>query len=376
MKTRIERIAALGQAIWFDYISRDLLRSGDLARLVDEGITGVTSNPTIFQKSIAGSDIYDDDIRRLARDGKSTMEIYEALAIADITAACDTLRPVYNETHGRDGFVSLEVNPHLAHETEGTIAEARRLFGAVNRPNLMIKVPATEGGLPAIETLIGDGINVNVTLIFAIPMYERVMEAYLAGLRRFQQTARQTGQPLGLVSSVASFFVSRIDTLVDKVIEHRIEHGEPHLQPLYGKAAVASAKLAYARYREVFGSPRFEELRAAGARVQRPLWASTSTKNPNYPDTIYVDPLVGVNTVNTVPPQTLDAIRDHAVAAVTIEEGLDQAAALMEEFANIKLDMHWVTDELLKDGVKKFADSFDQLIADIEAKREKLRQPA
>jgi transaldolase len=376
MKERLEQISALGQAIWLDFISRDILHSGELARLVDEGITGVTSNPTIFQKSIAGSDIYDEDIRNLARAGRSTMEIYEALAIADIAEACDVLRPVYNETHGRDGFVSLEVNPHLANETDATVAEARRLFGAVNRPNLMIKVPATEAGLPAIATLIGEGINVNVTLIFALPAYQKVMDAYLEGLRRFQETGRQTGQPLGLVSSVASFFVSRIDTLVDDIIEHRINDGEPHLEPLYGKAAVASAKLAYARYREVFEGPEFEDLRAGGARVQRPLWASTSTKNPKYPDTIYVNPLIGVNTVNTVPPQTLEAIRDHGVPGLTVEEGLDQAKALFAEFESIKLDMEWVTAVLLEQGVQKFADSFDKLLADIETKREKLRQTA
>ncbi len=362
---RIRQIAALGQAIWLDYISRDLVRSGQLAALIDEGITGVTSNPTIFHKAISGGGVYEDDVRRLGQSGRSAKEIYEALALGDVGEAADCLRPVYNETHGRDGFVSLEVNPHLAHDTAGTIAEARRLFQALGRPNVMIKVPATDAGLPAVTTLIGEGINVNVTLIFALSMYERVIDAYLEGLRRFQAQRR----PLGLVSSVASFFVSRVDTLVDKILDHRVENGEPHLEPLYGLAAVANAKLAYVRYKGAFEGPRFEALRCAGARPQRPLWASTSTKNPHYPDTKYVDPLVGINTVNTVPPNTLEAIRDHAVTAQTIERDVDQAKKLFDELAGLKLDMDWVTGVLLEEGVKAFVDSFDALLAEIEKKR-------
>jgi len=371
MMNRIRQISALGQALWLDYISRDLVRCGELAKLIEEGITGVTSNPTIFQKSIAGSTVYDDDVRRLAAAGGNTASIYEALAFSDIGEAADCLRPVYNETHARDGFVSIEVNPHLAQDTERTIEEARRIFRTINRPNVMIKVPGTDAGLPAVTTLIGEGINVNVTLIFANAMYERVIEAYLEGLRRF----RATGRPLGLVSSVASFFVSRVDTLTDKVLEHRIEHGEPHLEPLYGLAAVANAKLAYAHYKAVFGGPRFEEFRIAGARPQRPLWASTSTKNPKYPPTKYVDPLIGVNTVNTVPPQTLDAIRVQAVTAQTIEQDLAAAQGVMNELAGIKIDMEWVTNALLEEGVQAFTDSFDKLLADIEAKRASLQQP-
>ena len=368
---RIRQISALGQAIWLDNISRDLVRSGKLAELVDEGITGVTSNPAIFHKAITSSAVYDDDIRALAADGKSALEIYENLATADVREAADCLRGVYNETHGRDGFVSIEVNPHLAHDTDATIAEARRLCAAIGRPNVMIKVPATDAGLPAIRTLIGEGINVNVTLIFAIAMYEKVMEAYLDGLRRFQQT----GRPLGLVSSVASFFISRVDTLVDQILDHRTGHGEPHLEPLYGLAAVANAKLAYARYKAVFEGRRFEALRAAVARVQRPLWASTSTKNPKYPDTKYVDTLIGVNTVNTVPPGTLDAIRTHAVTAQTIECDLEQAHKLMAEFAGLKLDVDWVTAALLEEGLKLFVEPFDKLLADLDRKRTALTQP-
>lgn len=368
---RIRQITALGQALWLDYIRRDLIRSGKLAELVAEGITGVTSNPTIFHKAIAGSTLYDDDIRALARDGRSVPETYEALALGDVAEAADCLRPVYNETHGRDGFVSIEVSPHLAHDTDGTVVEARRLFATLQRPNVMIKVPGTEAGLPAISTLIGEGIHVNVTLIFSIAMYERVINAYLEGLRQLQHT----GRPLGLVSSVASFFVSRLDTLVDKILDHRIEHGEPHLDPLYGLAAVACAKTAYARYKAVFEGPRFEPFRAAGARPQRPLWASTSAKNPAYPDTKYVDPLIGVNTVNTVPPQTLDAIRDHAITAQTIERDLGEAERVLHELAGLKIDMDWVTTVLLEEGVQAFADSYDQLLADLETKLVTLGRP-
>lgn len=369
---RIHQIRALGQAIWLDYISRELVRSGELAKLIDDGVTGVTSNPTIFQKAVAAGHEYDDDIRQLTAEGKRSAEIFESIALADVGEAADVLRPVYNETHGRDGFVSIEVNPHLARDTDGTIQEARRLFQALNRPNVMIKVPATEQGLPAISTLIGEGINVNVTLIFANSMYEQVMDAYLEGLRRLQKQ----GKPLGLVSSVASFFVSRVDTLTDKVLEHRINNGEPHLEPLFGLAAVANAKIAYEKYKAVFEGARFEPFRSAGGRVQRPLWASTSTKNPKYPDTKYVDPLIGVNTVNTVPPDTLEAIADHAVTAQTIEDNLDEAHRIMDEFRGLKIDMDWVTACLLEEGVKAFADSYDKLIADVDRKRAALGQTA
>ncbi len=371
MMNPLRQITALGQAIWLDYISRDLLHSGGLAALVEEGVTGVTSNPTIFHKAITTGHVYDDEIRRLVHDGKNLDELYEGLVLQDIAEAADCLRPVYNETHGRDGFVSIEVNPHLANDTQGTIAEARRLFSTLNRPNVMIKVPATDAGLPAVTKLIGQGINVNVTLIFALDMYDRVIDAYLQGLEEF----RQSGRPLGLVSSVASFFVSRVDTLTDRVLEHRIRHGEGHLEPLYGLAAVANAKLAYARYRTVFEGSRFANLRAAGARPQRPLWASTSTKNPKYSPTKYVDPLIGINTVNTVPPQTLEAIRSQAVAGQTIDDELKQAQEVMRELANIKVDMKWVTDALLEEGLQAFVESFDKLMADLEIKRGNLQVP-
>lgn len=367
MTNRIRQIGALGQAIWLDYISRDLLRTGQLRELINEGVTGMTSNPSIFQKSIASGRAYDDQIRESAMAGRSTLEIYETLAIQDIGEAADQLRSIYNETHARDGFVSIEVNPSLAHDTDGTIAEARRLFRAINRRNVMIKVPATPAGLPAIRTLISEGVNVNVTLIFSIEVYERVMQAYLEGLTALHEA----GRPLGFVSSVASFFVSRVDTLIDERLTRRIEAGERGLETLRGQAAIANAKIAYDCYKQQFETPTgpFASLRAAGARVQRPLWASTSTKNPAYADTKYVDALIGPNTVNTVPLTTLNAIRDHAAPARTIDLDVDQSYRWIEKLTTAGIDMKAVTDELLVDGVKIFADSFEKLLADIETKR-------
>lgn len=372
MLSRIRQISSLGQAIWLDYISRELLWSGKLRELIAEGVTGVTSNPSIFQKSISTGSEYDRQIRESVRAGHNAYETYEALALQDIAEAADQLRPVYNETHARDGFVSIEVNPALADDTAATIAEARRLHQSLARPNVMIKVPATEAGLPAICTLIGEGINVNVTLIFSVPMYERVMQAYLDGLR----TLRTTHRPLGLVSSVASFFVSRVDTLIDKLLDERIEQGEDELEELRGKAAVANAKIAYSRFKAVFEGPAFDEFRAAGARPQRPLWASTSTKNPAYSDTMYVDPLIGVHTVNTVPPQTLDAIRARAVAAQTISRDVDLAHGVMRRLAEIGIDINDVTARLLDEGVKIFRDSFEKLLADVESKRAAMERAA
>lgn len=365
MTDRIRQIAALGQSVWIDYISRDLLRSGKLDRLVEAGVTGLTSNPTIFQKAIAGGSDYDAEIRELVRAGRSTADTYESIAVHDIAEAADKLRPVYNETHGRDGFVSIEVSPTLAHDTAGTIAEAQRLYGKLHRPNVMIKVPATEAGLPAITTLIGAGINVNVTLIFSVAMYERVMAAYLEGLRQLQRS----GRPLGLVSSVASFFVSRLDTLIDGLLQQRIDQGEEELEELQGRAAIANAKIAYSRYKAVFLDGQFAELRSAGARVQRPLWASTSTKNPAYSPTMYVDNLIGPNTVNTMPPQTLDALDEHGHVSQSLEQGVAEAHATMRQLETAGIDLSAVTDQLQLEGVKAFADSFAQLLADVERKR-------
>ncbi|MBI5865969.1 MAG: transaldolase [Planctomycetes bacterium] len=365
MSNRIRQISALGQAIWLDYISRDLLRTGKLRALLNEGVTGMTSNPSIFQKSIATGREYDDQVRELAHAGRTAYEIYEALALQDIGDAADQLRNVYSETNARDGFVSIEVNPKLAHDTQGTIDEARRLFAALGRKNVMIKVPATPAGLPAIRTLIGEGVNVNVTLIFALDMYEQVMQAYLDGLR----TLRESGRPLGFVASVASFFISRVDNVIDEQLTARIGAGQRGLDTLRGQAAIANAKIAYDCYKNVFEGPPFAELKAAGARVQRPLWASTSTKNPAYSDTKYVDALIGPNTVNTVPPQTLDAIRDHGAAARTIDMDVNQAYGAIEKLKTAGIDLGAVTAHLLTDGVKQFADSFERMLADVEAKR-------
>jgi transaldolase len=367
MANRIRQITDLGQAVWLDFIQRELLQSGELRRLVNDGVTGMTSNPSIFQKSIAEGSAYDEQIRELARAGRSTSEIYEALVIRDIQDAADQLRSIYAERDARDGFVSVEVDPKLADETNSTITEARRLFKTIDRPNVMIKVPATAAGLPAISTLIGEGINVNVTLIFGISMYEQVMEAYLEGLRRLQDA----GRSIRRVASVASFFVSRIDTLVDKLLATRIEKGDQTLATLRGQAAVASAKIAYDRYKSVFEAEPFAKLRAGGARVQRPLWASTSTKNPDYPDTKYVDDLIGPDTVNTLPPHTLDAAREHATVARTVDLDVDEAYALMEKLGTVGIDMKRVTDQLLADGVRLFAEAFEKTLKDIEAKRAK-----
>jgi len=365
MADRMREILDFGQAIWLDYIRRDLIRSETLRDLVKQGVTGLTSNPTIFQKAVAEGSEYDEQIRELARAGRSREEIYEAITQRDIAAAADILRPVYDETHGRDGFVSLEVNPALAYDTEGTLAEARRLFAALDRPNVMIKVPATPQGLPAVRTLIAEGINVNVTLIFAIQVYEQVMQAYLDGLRQ----RLEAGKPLTSVASVASFFVSRIDTLVDRKLNEKIEAGQKGLETLLGQVAVANARIAYDRFRHVFGSETFAPLRRAGARVQRPLWASTSTKNPAYSDVKYVDALIGPDTVNTVPPQTLEALRDHATPARTIDMDVEQSYAILERLATAGIDMQQVTAELLEAGVRAFAESFEALLTDIENKR-------
>lgn len=357
--TKLHDLNALGQAAWLDFIRRSYIASGELKTLVDQGLRGVTSNPSIFEKAIAGSADYDADLRRLVEAGKSVNEIYEALAIDDIQHATDVLRPVYDASQGADGYVSLEVSPTLANDTDGTLADARRLFEAVNRPNLMIKVPATPPGLPAITALIAEGINVNVTLIFSVSQYEAVVEAYLAGLE--QRAA--AGGDLSRVASVASFFVSRVDSAVDKELETK------GVRDLQGKAAVANSKLAYARFGELFSGPRWEKLAAAGARYQRPLWASTSTKNPAYPDTLYVDTLIGPHTVNTLPPETLTAFMDHGTLAVTIGDGLEQAREDFARLAALGIDMDAVTQKLQDDGVAAFAKSFESLMSSIAQKQ-------
>jgi len=361
--TRLRELAELGQAIWLDYIRRSLLTSGELQNLINQGVRGVTSNPTIFEKAIAGSADYDEDLHRLVDEGKSVAEIYEALALEDIRRAADLLRPVYEQTNGADGYVSLEVSPTLAHDTEGTVAEARRLFAVLSRPNVLIKVPATPEGIPAIERLISEGINVNATLMFSLAHYEAVAEAYIAGLEKLAAA----GGDLSKVASVASFFVSRLDTAVDRALE-----GHPQGASLKGKAAIANAKMAYARFRQVFSGPRWEKLAAQGARVQRPLWASTGTKNPLYSDTLYVDHLIGPDTVNTVPPATLQAFLDHGTVAPTLEAGLDEARAHLARLAELGIDLDAITQQLQDEGVAAFAGSFEALLASIAEKRNRL----
>jgi transaldolase len=370
--TKHEQLADLGQAVWLDFIRRSLITSGKLQALVDEGLRGMTSNPTIFDKAIAGSDDYDVDLHRLVTGTRSVMEIYEALAMDDIRRAADVLRPAYNTTDVIDGYVSLEVNPQLAHDTGGTVAEARRLFAALGRPNVMIKVPATPAGVPAIRTLIGDGVNVNVTLIFSLDHYRAIAEAYISGL----EDLAARGGILSQAASVASFFVSRIDTAVDQALDSRAGTAQSpasNAQSLKGKVAIASAKAAYALFGEIFAGERWERLAAQGARVQRPLWASTSAKNPAYPDTMYVDTLIGPHTVNTLPPATLDAFRDHGAVALTLETGLDEARAQLARLADLGIDLDAITQKLQDDGVAAFARSFDSLLSSIGDKCRRLR---
>jgi transaldolase / glucose-6-phosphate isomerase len=371
MQSKIRQISAHGQAIWLDFISRELLRTGKLRDLVNEGITGVTSNPTIFQKAIAAGREYDDSIREMVNQGLTPYQVYEALAIQDIAEAADVLQSVYRETDARDGFVSLEVNPSLAHDAAGTIAEARRLHAAVARRNVMIKVPATAAGIEAIRTLIGEGVNVNVTLIFSIAMYEKVMQAYIDGLR----TLKAAGRPLAYVASVASFFVSRVDSVIDDVLTRRIEAGERNLSMLRGQMAVANAQIAYDCFKSVFESDAFRDLKASAARVQRPLWASTGTKNPAYASTKYVDALIGPHTVNTVPPATLDALRQLATPARTIDLDTQQAYAHAERLKSAGIDFAAVTDALLTDGLKQFSDSFALMLNDVATKMARFGRP-
>ncbi|MBW7882679.1 MAG: transaldolase [Caldilineaceae bacterium] len=368
---RIQKLREMGQSIWLDYIERGMIASGELKLLVDTGIAGVTSNPTIFQQAISKSDAYKADLQRLARNDTDTKRIFETLAIADIKAAADVLRPVYDANGGQDGFVSLEVAPDLAYDTAATIAEARRLHAAVDKPNLMIKVPATAAGIPAIRQLIADGININVTLIFSLQRYAEVKEAFFQGL----EERLENGKPIDSIASVASFFVSRVDSNVDDKLANLAAQDAANaaqIKSLMGKAAVANAKLAYAQFQEKFAGPRWQKLAAAGAHYQRPLWASTSTKNPDYPDLLYVDTLMGPHTVNTMPPKTLEAFKDHGTVSRTIDDDLAGAKAVLDALAAAGVDMDTVTQELEAEGVKKFADSFVELLAAIEQRRKEL----
>jgi transaldolase len=372
MKTNpLRQLGALGQSIWLDYIRRDLIVSGELKRLIEEdGLRGMTSNPAIFEKAIVESHDYDADIRAQTLAGKDAKAIYETISQCDVQSAADVFRPVYESSGGIDGYVSLEVNPHLAHNTIGTIEEARRLWHALNRPNIFIKVPATIKGLPAIQQLISEGINVNVTLIFGLPRYRQVAEAYLAGL----EARAAQGKPVNHVSSVASFFVSRIDSLVDSLLEKTIEQGGEEAalaKKVCGQAAVASAKLAYQIYKDLFGTTRFQHLIKIGARTQRLLWASTGTKNPNYSDVKYIEELIGPDTVNTVPLETLIAYHDHGEPQARLEQNAGEAARLLKRLPTLGIDLAAVTQQLEDEGVTKFNQPFDKLIAALAAPRKK-----
>ena len=364
-------VQACGQSIWMDYIKRSLMTSGELKRLVDGGITGMTSNPTIFEKAIAEGAEYRDALHAATRSGETDAErIYERLAIEDIAMAADQLADVHEATGGRDGFVSLEVSPRLAHDTEATVAEARRLWRAVDRRNLMIKVPATPAGLPAIESLIGEGVNVNVTLLFAVGVYCEVAQAYRRGLER----RARAGQPVDRVASVASFFVSRIDTAVDEALEGRIAEAKSIdercvFEALRGKAAIANARLAYAAYLELTASEPWRALEARGARTQRVLWASTGTKNRAYPDTLYVDELIGPDTVNTMPPATLEAFRHHGTPQERLMGSPQDASGVMARLAAAGIDMTAVTARLLDDGVRLFDEAYGRLLDAIQRAR-------
>ena len=360
----LQKLGNLGQSVWYDNMYRALIATGELDRLVSLGVTGLTSNPTIFQKAISSSEDYDQSLAECALRGLTAEQTFEALATEDIRSAADILSPVYERTEGGDGFASLEVSPRLAHDTDATVESALRLFDALDRPNVMIKVPATPEGIPAIRKLIGKGININVTLIFSLEMYARVREAYIAGLEDFDRS----GGDLNTVSSVASFFVSRVDTAVDGLIEQR----GGSLDSLMGQAAVANAKIAYEDFRQTFGAERFQSLVRKGARLQRPLWASTSTKNPQYSDVLYVETLIGVDTVNTMPDATLEAFLDHGEVNSTLDTGVEASREIMRNLEDNGISIDSVTATLMQEGVRAFADSFELLLDDIQAKRDRL----
>jgi transaldolase len=374
MTTRIQDLQKFGQSVWYDNISRDLINDGSIKKLSEQGVVGLTSNPTIFEKAISVGTAYDDQIRELVRQGKSAGDIFTELAIQDIRTAADIFRPIYDKTNGGDGYVSMEVSPLLAHDTEGTIEEARRFFKVLDRPNVMIKVPATPEGILAIETLIGEGINVNVTLIFAIEAYEEVARAYIRGLKKLDASGKK---PLSKVASVASFFVSRVDVLVDDLLQKKIDASsdpkeKEELKSLLGKVAIANSKLAYEQFKNIFQGKEFAELEKKGAHPQRVLWASTSTKNPTYRDILYAEELIGPHTIDTMPPQTIDAFNDHGVLAETLDRGYDEAHQTIAKMEKHGLTAKQVTDQLLAEGVKKFADSFNELIGGVDKKRQKL----
>jgi transaldolase/glucose-6-phosphate isomerase len=371
MTNPLRALETAGQAVWLDYLHRQILDDGELARLIEQdGVTGLTSNPSIFEKAIGDGDAYDARVQAELKRGAATpMALYERIAIADIQAAADIFRPTFDRLGGKDGFVSLEVSPTLANDTEGTIAEARRLWGAVGRPNLMIKVPGTPAGVPAIRQLVGEGINVNVTLLFGVDAYLAVAEAHMAGLETF----KAGGGDISLVHGVASFFVSRIDTKIDGAIDARLKadaapDAAVRLRRLRGKIAIANAKRAYQRYLELIDGPRWKPLAAAGAPPQRLLWASTGVKDPAYPDTLYIDSLIGADTVNTMPPKTMDAFRDHGTVASSLTDAVAEAEHDLAEAQGLGLDLDGVTTVLVVEGVALFAKAFDELLLAVATK--------
>jgi len=363
-ESRLHQLSELGQSVWIDFLSRKLLQTGELERMMrDDAVVGVTSNPTIFQKAIAEGDLYDEQIRALLDELDDPKEIFWRLAEKDVGDACDQLRPVWDATRGLDGYVSIEVEPDLAGDTDGTIAQARRLHAEIDRPNLYVKIPATKEGLPAIEEMIASGKNINVTLTFSLERYAEVVEAYIRGIERLVESG---GDP-SRVASVASFFVSRVDTETDRRLDEIGGHDE-----LKGKLAIANARLAYQRYKELFSGARWEPLAARGATRQRCLWASTSTKNPAYRDVLYVEELIGPETVDTMPEETIRDFQDHGVVALTLEQGVDEAKRLFAQLAEAGIDYDDVVRVLEDEGVQKFADSFAELLDGIRAKRGEL----
>jgi transaldolase/glucose-6-phosphate isomerase len=370
----LKALTAAGQAIWLDYLHQDVLKTGELKRLIaDDGLTGLTSNPSIFEKAIGDGEAYDARIAKLVAGGTTeTKDLYEAIAIGDIQGACDQFRPTWDRLKGRDGYASLEVSPELANDTQGTVDEARRLWAAVDRPNLMIKVPGTKAGVPAIRQLIGEGINVNVTLLFALQAYLDVAEAHIAGL----EVLKASGGDVAKVHGVASFFVSRIDTAIDKKIDEKLKTADPamaqRLKDVRGKVAIANAKVAYQRYLQMIETPRWKALADAGASTQRLLWASTGTKDPAYSDVLYIETLIGPDTVSTMPPKTVDAFRDHGRVAPTLTDDPAGAEAILRETDALGLDLERVTDDLIRDGVALFAKAFDDLRKALDDKRRRL----
>ncbi len=376
MSNPLQQLQSLGQSVWYDNIDRSQLASGQFKRMLSEdSITGVTANPTIFEKSVSAGNAYDEQMNQLISEGKSTNEIYEVMIIQDIRTVADILRPIYDRTNGLDGYVSLEVSPELAHDTDGTIKEVRRFYKMVDRPNLMIKIPGTPEGLPAIRQALVEGININITLIFSLDTYKEVAEAYISAL----EERNGAGKDIMTIGSVASFFVSRVDTLVDKMLEDKAKATsdsaeQQKYKSLEGKAAIANARVVYQEFKKIFHSPRFESLKHSGAHVQRPLWASTSTKNPAYRDVLYAEELVGPDTVDTMPLETVEKFTDHGQARLSIEDNIPQSHAELDALEQIGIHYDQVTKQLQDEGVQKFADSFHQLFKSIDDKKKAIQQ--